>query len=106
MKSLYPSFWHRLADPRWQVLLKILLALGLFFGCYLNAFADGVDILKGTDSNFWSTFNGTGKVYLYIGEAIIAIVMFIKSRNMIAFIGIISVAVFIDIFLHIAGQTS
>ncbi len=106
MKSLCQSLWYSLADPRLQIVFKVLLALGLFFGCYVNAFADSTDLLKGTDASWWATFNGTGKVYLYTGEAILAIVMFIKSRNMIVFAGIVALAVFIDVYLHIAGQTS
>jgi len=52
------------------------------------------------------TFNGTGKIYLYTGEAILAIILFIKSRNMIAFMALSALAVFIDVYLHMAGQTT
>ncbi len=105
MKHLCQAFWYRLADPRLQLLFKTLLAFGLF-GFSMQAFADSTDLLKGTDASWWATFNGTGKVYLYTGEAVFAIVLFIKTRNMVTFIGIIALAVFIDIYLHIAGQTS
>ena len=105
MKHICQYLWYRLADPRLQLLFKLLLGIGLF-GCSLEALADGDDLLKGTDTSWWATFNGTGKVYLYTGEAILAIVLFIKSRNMVAFIGIVALAVFIDVYLHMAGQTS
>jgi hypothetical protein len=105
MKQISQFLWYRLADPRLQLFFKLLLGIGLLGFC-LNALADGNDLLQGTDASWWATFNGTGKVYLYTGEAILAIALFIKSRNMVAFIGIVALAVFIDVYLHMAGQTA
>lgn len=106
MKNFCQYLWYQLCDIRLQSWLRFLCSLSCI-GFGLTALADsGDDLLQGTDASWWATFNGTGKIYLYTGEAIFAILLFIKSRNLGVFIGIIALAVFIDIYLHLAGQSA
>jgi len=96
-----------LCDIHWQwpLLLRFLLCLSACM-IALNAFASsGDDLLQGTDASWWATFNGTGKNYLYAGEGVIALLGFIKTRNPGVLVGIVVVAVFINIVLYFAGQT-
>ena len=105
MKAYVCKVWYRLCDPRYQLLFRLFLGFGLMSIC-LGAFADGDDLLKGTDASWWATFNGTGKNYLYAGEGVIALIAFMKTRNPGVLVGIVVVAVFINIVLYFAGQTS
>lgn len=91
--------------PQSQFLLKLLLFIVLFI-IHNHAFADdGSDLLQGTDQSAWATFNGTGKKYLYLVEGLVALFMYIKSKNVMALTGIVVVAIFINVILHMAGQS-
>ena len=68
------------------------------------ALAGGADLLDGTDSSFWATFNGTGKKYVYAGEGILALVTYMRTRNVMALAGMIVISVFINILLKFAGE--
>lgn len=87
-----------------QFLLKFSLATILLAICG-HAFADGSDLLSGTDQSAWATFQGTGKKYIYLGEGLLALFTYIKTKNVIALIGIVVVAIFINIILKMAGQS-
>ncbi len=94
-------------QPRTQILLRFLTVIS--FMCLSgHAFADdpGSDLLAGTDKSFWNTFNHTGKYYLYGAEGVMALAAYIKTKNMLALVGIIVVAIFINIVLKMAGQSS
>jgi hypothetical protein len=68
-------------------------------------FADnGSDLLQGTDTSFWTTLNGTGKKYIYGTEFILAVATYIKSKNLLVFVGVIAIAVFFNILLKFVGQ--
>jgi hypothetical protein len=105
MKTHLTHLLLRLYDPRYQLLFRLILCITLM-ATSAGAFADGDDLLKGTDAAWWATFNGTGKNYLYAGEGVIALLGFIKTRNPGVLIGIVVVAIFINIVLYFAGQTS
>lgn len=83
--------------------IKSYLKLATFIcllGFTMYALADnGRDYLQGTDASFWATLNGTGRKYIYGIEFIIAIGSYIKSKNLLVFLGIIAIAVFFNIML-------
>ena len=68
-----------------------------------HAFAAGTDLLSGTEANLVETLNKTGKKYLYIAEGITALVTGIMTKNWVVLIGIIVVAVFLNIVLTMAA---
>lgn len=67
--------------------------------------ANDLDLLKGTDQVFWATFNGTGKGFLYAAEGLLALATYIKTKNVLALVGIVIVGIFINIVLKFAGQS-
>lgn len=104
MKSKNFCFLKYLYDPRVQFLSKIILSISLMSFCF-ESFAAGGDILQGTDESLWATINGTGKNYIYAVEGVVALAAFIKTKNLLVFGGIIAVAIFINIFLSMAGKS-
>lgn len=68
-----------------------------------QVFAEGVDLLAGTDADLKATLTGTFKKYLYWGEGIAAIAVLIKSRNVMACAGIIVVCLFFNTLLKLTG---
>jgi hypothetical protein len=89
----YSSFW-----------MKFIL-LGCFIALSAHALAEsGNDLLQGTDSSFWKTLNGTGKKYIYGTEFILAVATYIKSKNLLVFLGVIAIAVFFNILLKFVGE--
>jgi hypothetical protein len=100
------QLWYRLCDPRWQALLRWIAVLAMLCWCW-DAFAvTGDDYLKGTDSGLWATLNGTGKKYLYAAEGIGGVSAYIKTKNMVLLCGIIVVAIFVNIILVLAGEST
>lgn len=92
-------------NPRIRLLLRLFISICLI-GISTHAFADdGGDLLQGTDTSAWATFNGTGKKYIYLGEGLLALFTYIKTKNVLALIGIVIVAIFINIILKMAGQS-
>ncbi|OGT67602.1 MAG: hypothetical protein A3J38_10145 [Gammaproteobacteria bacterium RIFCSPHIGHO2_12_FULL_45_9] len=81
----------------------LCVCLGCLVFCSV-VLAGGSDLLDGTDSSFWATFNGTGKKYVYAGEGILALVTYIRTRNVMALGGMVVVSVFINILLKFAGE--
>jgi hypothetical protein len=85
------------------LLAKLIMLTGiLLFSAKI--FANGGDLLQGTDASFWSTLNGTGKKYIYGTEFILAVATYIKSKNLLVFVGVIAIAVFFNILLKFVGQ--
>ena len=69
----------------------------------LSVYAEGKDLLAGTESDLVSTIQGTGKKYLYIAEVVIASIGFVKTRNPSVFAGIIALAAGFNVLLKVAG---
>jgi hypothetical protein len=61
------------------------------------------DILQGTDTDAHDTLNGTGKKFIYLGEIIVVLVGFVKTRNVWLFAGIFVIPIFTAIGFHMAG---
>jgi hypothetical protein len=100
LKAMYRFYY-----PESILFLKCVLVLILLF-LNSHAFADsGSDLLQGTDQSAWATFEGTGKKYIYLGEGLLALFTYIKTKNVLTLIGIVVVAIFIDIILKMAGQS-
>jgi len=105
MRQVFLKYFYLLYSPVNFRALKFLIAVLLSGSVMDFALADsGTDLLEGTDQSFWATFNGTGKKYLYAGEGILALITYIKSKNVAALIGVIVISVFINILLKFAGE--
>jgi hypothetical protein len=90
--------WQRLYllafESRIQFGLQCALLVILF------AFADlalADDLLKDSQVNLKDTVMGTGKLFIYLIEAVIAIALYMKTRNLMVFLGVIIIAVFVEI---------
>jgi len=87
-------------DKNYKVLCMKFTLLICLLALSTHVFADsGSDLLQGTDASFWATLNGTGKKYIYGVEFIIAIASYIKSKNLLVFVGVVAIAVFFNILL-------
>jgi hypothetical protein len=86
---------------KWFWLKLVILAGFVLINHY--ALASGTDLLQGTDESFWATLNGTGKKYIYGIEFILAVAMYIKSKNVLVFVGVIAIAVFFNVLLKFIG---
>lgn len=105
MKSSGRWLWCHLCDPRWHRIGQAALAIGIMGVC-LSAFADGTDILQGTDASLWATLNGTGKKYIYAAEGILGMAAYMKTKNLLVLTGIVVVSIFFNIILSIAGESA
>src|SRR3954469_19414278 len=101
IKSFFIQMIYGLYPPGVKRILKLAAALGLA-AWSLHAFAQqaGGDLLAGTDTSAKATLTGTGKVYLYLGEGVVALITYIKSRNPMVLTGIIVCAIFLNIIIH------
>lgn len=97
-------FWYQLCSPQWQRALRWVISL-ILLSCSIEAFADGSDILQGTDASLWATLNGTGKKYIYAAEGILGLAAYMKTKNLLVLTGIVVVSIFFNIILSIAGET-
>ena len=85
-----------------KALLMIFL-LGIISTCY----ADGSDLLDGTGSDLIATLMGSRfKMFVYIGEGLLSLIAFIKTKNPLILFGIIVVAFFFNLILHVSGVSS
>ncbi|VEE02711.1 fimbrial protein [Legionella longbeachae] len=76
----------------------------LFFSIYFIArlcFAE--DALVDAEPVIKDTYNGSLKTYLYVGEAVAAIVTLIFTRNIKHLGGVLLLAVFLNIVARLAG---
>jgi hypothetical protein len=104
MQSTLLNIYYRYCHKHLHLWLMLILSTGLIL-LSMHAFADnGSDLLQGTDDSFWTTLKGTGKKYIYGTEFILAIAAYIKSKNLLVFVGVIAIAVFFNILLKFVGQ--
>src|SRR5262245_34584245 len=103
MRSRLLRIYYRYCHKYLPLWLTLILSTGLILFS-MHAFADsGSDLLQGTDNSFWTTLKGTGKKYIYGTEFILAIAAYIKSKNLLVFVGVIAIAVFFNILLKFVG---
>jgi hypothetical protein len=80
--------------------IKAILFLSIFLVtrfCFADdALADAEPIVK-------DTYNGSIKTYLYIGEAVAALMTLIFTRNIKHLGGVLAVAIFLNIVAKLAG---
>jgi len=81
---------------------QLLLILLLSSVCW-ECFAAGQDILKGAEVDLSATLKGTGRTLLYITEIVTAVTTYIKSRNMMALVGVIILVLAFEFFLKLIG---
>lgn len=79
---------------------RFLSAIGLLAFC-TSSFA--TDLLQGQAQDLVDTINGEGKIFIYIVELIISIAVYMKTSNLTKFMGVIAIAIFINIALTFAG---
>jgi len=60
------------------------------------------DLLEGSQDILIETLEGTGKKYIYLAEGILSIAAYIKTKNLLVLMGIIIVAMFLNIVLKFA----
>lgn len=61
------------------------------------------DALSGAEEVVKDTYNGSIKTYLYVGEAVAAVVTLMMTRNIKALGGVGAVAIFLNIVASLAG---
>lgn len=97
--QVFRSFGLRL--NRRYLLVFLLTLVGLHL-----AYASGNDLLQSAEGDVTATITGSGKVLLYVGEMVAAIISFIATRKYTAFIGVVAIAIFIDVLMKVAGISS
>jgi hypothetical protein len=106
IKSFFMKTLYEIHHPKVKGILRFV-ALLCFATWSLHALADpspGTDLLAGTDSGVEATLQGTGKKYIYIIEGVVAVAAYIKSKNILAFLGVLVISVFLNILLHFIGS--
>lgn len=80
--------------------LKLLMFLGLLVTVKAS-FAD--DPLSGAEDVVKDAYNGSIKTYLYVGEAVAAVMVLMFTRNIKALGGVGAVAIFLNVVAKLAG---
>jgi hypothetical protein len=76
-------------------------------GFISTCFAEGSDLLDGTGSDLIATLMGSRfKMFVYIGEGLLSLIAFIKTKNPLILFGIIVVAFFFNLILHVSGVSA
>lgn len=79
---------------------KLILMIALMFFARItfaeDALADAIPIVK-------DTYHNSIKTYLYVGEAVAAVVTLIFTRNIKTLGGVLAMAVFLNIVTKLAG---
>ena len=94
----------KLNNKALQVIKSLPIKALVFLSIFLVArfcFAD--DALSEAEPIVKDTYNGSLKTYLYIGEAIAALMAVIFTRNIKHLGGILGVAIFLNIVAKLAG---
>jgi len=90
------NIYHGLRAQRAQLkfgLMMLMVALVWLEPTLAN------DLLQGTETAAKDTLNGSFKTYAYITEGIMAMAMYIKTKNLLVLIGIVIVAFFLNTVL-------
>ena len=103
MKTLQKWYFYYFAKPEIKLLFQLFFIIALVFWAN-HAFAEeGGDILAGTDATLGKTISGTGKKIIYMIEGVIAISLYMKTRNLLVFTGVVAVALFLNVLFKISG---
>ena len=103
IKEIYNLANKFFSDCKVKTILQMLAVLSLA-SLTTYAFAVGVDLLSGTEENLVATISGSGKKYLYIAEGITGLIAGITTKNWAVLIGIIVVAVALNILLAMVAK--
>lgn len=101
--AFFQRSWYRLCDPMVQKITYLMCCIGLFLVCG-DAWANGNDLLQGTDASAWATLTGTGKKYIYLIEFVLSVAAYMTTRKLTVFTGFVVISVVVDIVLHFGGQ--
>lgn len=66
-------------------LIPLIVLTGLLLLNCINCFA--TDILQGAEQDVFDTLGGTGKTLIYLAEVIVATISYVKTRNIMVFVG-------------------
>lgn len=87
-----------------QIIKSKPAKLALFFGLVVMAhgsFAE--DVLAEAEGVVKDAYNGSIKTYLYIGEAVAAVIALIFTRNIKTLGGVGAIAIFLNVVTKLAG---
>lgn len=79
---------------------KLFMVACLFIVAH-GSFA--MDALSGAEDVVKDTYNGSIKTYLYVGEAVAAVVTLMITRNIKVLGGVGAVAIFLNVVAALAG---
>lgn len=98
------SVSSKVLNPNVIRLSSSLMITIMFIVLWNQAFAAD-DPLSGTDASLIATLgsNGTGRKFIYLLEGVTAIAAYIKTKNLMMFTGVVSVAVFLNMLFKVAG---
>src|SRR3990167_5993763 len=103
MSSRLETFNHRVyqifLSPQFQFLIRFTLMTALILLCRQVFADDGTDPLAGTDASLVKTLgsDGTARKFIYLIEGVVAIATYIKTKNILMFSGVVSIAIFLNI---------
>lgn len=111
MSSRFEKFNYRLyqafLSPQFQFLIRLTLITALLLICRQVFADDSADPLAGTDASLVKTLgsDGTARKFIYLIEGVVAIATYIKTKNILMFSGVVSIAIFLNILFKVAGVT-
>lgn len=82
--------------------IRKYLSKVFWYVCLISVFsliftgANAEDLLSGTAESANQTFYGTGKYFLYLGEIVVGIILFIATRKYTVLTGIVVLSIFIN----------
>jgi hypothetical protein len=95
----YRAFKKYLYSPKGISILKALVIMSLSM---LASQVFATDLLKGTETALLDTLQNTGKKYIYLAEGITAIASYITTKNVLVLVGVVVVAIFLNIVISLA----
>lgn len=79
----------------------IFLVLG--FCLFSHVWAEGKDLLAGTDTFLTETLSHSGKKYIFMAEGLLSLAAFIRTKNVLVLFGIVVVAVFFNVIMNMTS---
>ena len=84
---------------RWFMRCLFFITLCLLFKHGWAADPAGTDLAAGGAADLTATTKGTGTKFIYLAELIMATATYIKTKNLLVFVGIFVVAAFVTFVL-------
>jgi len=99
MKTLKKSFkqvTNFFSSEKTKIWLKVMLVLTVMLGCR-EALAD--DLLANTTQDMEDTLTGTGRKWLILIDFALAAALYIKTKNVMLFLGVLVISIAITSIL-------